>query len=166
MAKQNQEIEEMTYKILVLQGPNLNLLGQRETSIYGEVTLEELHIRLEEDARVLGMDIQFYQSNHEGYLIDRIHEGKMDSIHGIIINPGGLTHTSVALRDALVGVDLPFVEIHISNIYSREPFRHHSYLSDRAIGVIAGFGLDGYRLALRGLVDYLTRGNNPMDMRE
>lgn len=130
--------------ILVINGPNLNLLGRREPEVYGSTTLEQLEERLREDARRLAVGVEFFQSNHEGQIIDRIHKAFLEEkIDGILINPGGLTHTSVALRDALLGVKIPFIEIHISNVHAREPFRHHSYLSDAAIGVIAGLGITG-----------------------
>lgn len=141
--------------ILVLQGPNLNLLGEREKGVYGLMTLEDLHLQLLEDAGSMGVKISFFQSNHEGALIDRIHDARVEGVDGVIINPGGLTHTSVSLRDALVGTVLPFIEVHISNVYAREEFRHHSFLSAKAAGVIAGLGGEGYRLALQGLVHIL-----------
>ena len=143
-------------KILVIQGPNLNLLGKREPGVYGTQTLADVEEGLQRLADGLGVELAFFQSNHEGALIDTVQAapGEMD---GILINPGGLTHTSVALRDALVGVGLPFVEVHISNVHARESFRHHSYLSDVASGTVSGFGLVGYELGLRGLVDGLRR---------
>lgn len=142
--------------ILVINGPNLNLLGRREPEVYGSTTLEQLEERLREDARRLAVRVEFFQSNHEGQIIDRIHKAFLEEkIDGILINPGGLTHTSVALRDALLGVKIPFIEIHISNVHAREPFRHHSYLSDVAFGVIAGLGITGYRFGLAALVERL-----------
>lgn len=144
------------YKILVLQGPNLNLLGQREPGIYGTTTLEELHLQLEEKAADMGLDIQFFQSNSEGALIDRIHEARLEEVDGIIINAGGLTHTSVSLADALASVVIPYIEIHISNVHARESFRHHSYLSAGASGIIVGFGMAGYDLSLDGIVNILN----------
>jgi len=135
--------------ILVLHGPNLNLLGTREPAVYGSTTLNDIELSLMELAAEAGSTLQSFQSNHEGVLIDRIHAARTDGTSFILINPGGLTHTSVALRDALAGVALPFVEVHLSNIHRREPFRHHSYLSDIAEGVICGLGAEGYRLALR-----------------
>lgn len=134
--------------ILVLHGPNLNLLGTREPEVYGRTTLAEINADLEKIASDAGIRLQFLQSNHEGGLIDRIHAARTDGTEFIIINPGGLTHTSVALRDALAGVALPFMEVHLSNVHAREPFRHHSYLSDLAVGVICGLGAQGYRAAL------------------
>lgn len=144
------------FKVLVLQGPNLNMLGRRETGVYGDRTLEDVHDQLREEAARLGISIGFLQSNHEGVLIDAIHRAPMDSVDGILINPGGLTHTSVALRDALASVQLPFVEIHISNVHAREEFRHHSYLNAIASGIIVGFGIYGYVLGLSGLVQRLV----------
>ena len=135
--------------ILVLNGPNLNLLGTREPQIYGATTLPMIEAELKQLAAVAGTSLQCFQSNHEGALIDRIHAARTDGTRFIMINPGGLTHTSVALRDALAGVALPFIEIHISNVHAREEFRHHSYLSGIASGVIVGLGVNGYRLALQ-----------------
>ena len=134
--------------ILVLHGPNLNLLGTREPHVYGHDTLPQIDAELARIATDAGATLQSLQSNHEGVLIDRIHAARLDGTHFIIINPGGLTHTSVALRDALAGVALPFIEVHISNVHKREAFRHHSYLSEIAAGVIVGLGVNGYRLAL------------------
>lgn len=134
--------------ILVLHGPNLNLLGTREPQVYGHTTLDEINADLADIATKAGDSLQSFQSNHEGALIDRIHAARIDGTRFIIINPGGLTHTSVALRDALAGVGLPFIEVHLSNIYKREAFRHHSYLSAIAVGTVCGLGPDGYRLAL------------------
>ena len=134
--------------ILVLHGPNLNLLGTREPHVYGHDTLPQIDAELARIATDAGATLQSLQSNHEGVLIDRIHAARLDGTHFIIINPGGLTHTSVALRDALAGVALPFIEVHISNVHQREAFRHHSYLSEIAAGVIVGLGVNGYRLAL------------------
>ena len=139
----------MPRKILVLNGPNLNLLGTREPAVYGHTTLADVEAQLKRQADELGAAIDFLQSNHEGVLIDRIHAARLDGTAFIVINPGGLTHTSVALRDALAGVAIPFVEVHISNVHKREAFRHHSYLSDVAEGVIAGLGTGGYSAALR-----------------
>lgn len=134
--------------ILVLHGPNLNLLGTREPQVYGHTTLAEIDADLARMAAEAGDSLQSLQSNHEGVLIDRIHAARTDGTRFIVINPGGLTHTSVALRDALAGVGLPFIEVHISNVHRREAFRHHSFLSEIAVGVIAGLGPLGYRLAL------------------
>lgn len=135
-------------KILVLHGPNLNLLGQRETHFYGSDTLEAINARLVDGGRKVGVAVETYQSNAEAPLIDRIHTAKNDETGYIIINPAAFTHTSVALRDALSAVRIPFIEVHLSNIHAREPFRHHSYFSDLAAGVIAGLGAFGYELAL------------------
>jgi len=138
-------------RILVINGPNLNLLGQRETSIYGEVTLTSIERMVGERAGEMGLDVEFFQSNSEGELIDRIHAAQEQKVAGIIINPGGYTHTSVALRDALLAVSIPFIEVHISNVARREPFRQVSYFSDIALGTITGLGPHGYVLALEGL---------------
>ena len=135
-------------RILVLHGPNLNLLGTREPHLYGHDTLAQIDAELSRIATDAGAELQSQQSNHEGVLIDRIHATRLDGTHFIIINPGGLTHTSVALRDALAAVALPFIEVHVSNVHQREAFRHHSYLSEIASGVIVGLGVNGYRLAL------------------
>ncbi len=135
--------------ILVLHGPNLNLLGTREPDVYGRITLAQIDEDLAKIAAQAGVALHSLQSNHEGVLIDRIHIARSDGTRFILINPGGLTHTSVALRDALAAVALPFIEVHLSNIHRREAFRHHSYLSALAEGVICGLGADGYRLALQ-----------------
>ena len=139
--------------ILALHGPNLNLLGLREPEVYGRDRLEAIDERLRERALAAGARLQSFQSNHEGELIDRIQAARREGVDFIIINPGGLTHTSVALRDALVGVAIPFIEVHLSNIFAREAFRRESYLSDKAVGVISGLGALGYELAL----DYACR---------
>ena len=135
--------------ILVLHGPNLNLLGAREPRIYGKETIQSINVRLSRMARSEGATLQVFQSNHEGVLIERIQGAKQQRISWIIVNPGGLTHTSVALRDAFAAVKIPFIEVHLSNIYSREPFRRHSYFSDLAVGTICGLGSRGYDLALQ-----------------
>ena len=135
-------------KVLVLHGPNLNLLGMREPAVYGSTTLDDVNHRLQEIAKHSGAEIDIFQSNWEGALIDRIQAARTEGIQFIVINPGGLTHTSVALRDAFAGVQIPFIEVHVSNVYAREAFRHHSYLSPLAAGVIAGLGVIGYELAL------------------
>lgn len=142
--------------ILLLNGPNLNLLGTREPHIYGADTLADVERRFTEEAQALGLSARCFQSNHEGALIDRIHAARLDGTRGIVINPGGLTHTSVSLRDALAGVALPVVEVHISNVHKREEFRHHSFISGVADGVIAGLGVMGYSAALRYLAAKLT----------
>ncbi len=138
----------MTRKLLLLNGPNLNLLGSREPATYGHTTLSEIEQAAVLQAQQAGAELSYFQSNHEGALIDRIHAARQEGVAAIIINPGGLTHTSVALRDALAGVAIPFIEVHISNVHKREEFRHHSYLSAVAVGVICGLGPDGYRLAV------------------
>ncbi|MGB4346416.1 MAG: type II 3-dehydroquinate dehydratase [Burkholderiaceae bacterium] len=138
----------MAINLLVLNGPNLNLLGSREPSVYGATTLPEVEQAAAAQAAAANAKLACFQSNHEGALIDRIHLAKRDGVDAIVINPGGLTHTSVALRDALAGVAIPFIEVHISNVHSRESFRHHSYLSELAAGVICGLGVDGYRIAI------------------
>lgn len=139
----------MAQHILVLHGPNLNLLGTREPDVYGSDTLSDINQRLQAMAAQDGAHCSVYQSNHEGALIDRIQAAAHDQTDFIIINAAAYTHTSVALRDALAAVQIPFVEVHISNVYQREPFRHHSYLADLARGVIAGLGIFGYEAALR-----------------
>lgn len=140
--------------VLVLHGPNLNLLGLREPKVYGKTTLAQIDDSLRSDAEKLQVKIVCLQSNHEGALVDAIHNAR--ALHsGILINPGAYTHTSVAIRDALAGVMLPTVEVHLSNIYTREEFRHHSYIAPVAIGQISGFGADSYRLGLQALINYL-----------
>lgn len=142
--------------ILILHGPNLNLLGQREPTIYGSQTLVELDQQILQLGQQLGVEIETFQSNHEGVLIDRLHQSLQDGTAGILINPGGLTHTSVALRDAIVALSVPVVEVHLSNIHSREDFRKHSFISPVASGVICGFGADSYLLALRAVLAKLN----------
>ena len=138
----------MAKNILLLNGPNLNLLGSRELEVYGSTTLADVERAALEQASQGGAKLTAFQSNHEGALIDRIHAAKKEGIDAIVINPGGLTHSSVSLRDALAGVTIPFVEVHVSNIHQRETFRHHSYLSGIAVGVICGLGIDGYTAAI------------------
>jgi 3-dehydroquinate dehydratase-2 len=138
----------MVQQLLLLNGPNLNLLGTREPAVYGSGTLADIETAATAQAEAAGATLACFQSNHEGALIDRIHAARTEGVDYIVINPGGLTHTSVALRDALAGVDIPFVEVHLSNIHQRESFRHHSYLSGIAKGVICGLGADGYRFAI------------------
>jgi 3-dehydroquinate dehydratase II len=138
-------------KLLLINGPNLNLLGTREPGVYGHMTLPAIEAALAQQASTEGFILTTFQSNHEGALIDRIHQAKVDDIDGIVINPGGYTHTSVAMRDALTAVSIPFVEVHLSNVYKREAFRKHSYFSDIAAGVIAGMGWKGYCYALQFL---------------
>lgn len=139
---------EAKNKILVISGPNLNLLGTREPDKYGKTTLSEITSSLAERCKALNIEFDHFQSNHEGFIIDRLHEARTDGTTGIIINPAAFTHTSVAIRDALLGIDIPFVEIHISNVHSREAFRHHSYFSDKAAAVILVMGAYGYVAAL------------------
>lgn len=141
--------------ILVINGPNLNLLGLREKAIYGAETLADLESLLKNKAELLGLNIEHFQSNHEGAIVDKIHSVR-GKVSYIIINAGAYTHTSVAIRDALLGVEIPFYEVHISNIHKREEFRHHSYLSDIAEGVIVGFGLQGYLYALEQIAYKLS----------
>ena len=144
----------MAKRILVLNGPNLNMLGTRQPEVYGRTTLGEIESAMRDLAESLApeVDLSFFQSNHEGALIDAVQQSTGE-IDAIIINPGGLTHTSVALRDALVGADRPVVEVHMSNIHARESFRHHSYIAPIAVGQIAGFGAAGYLLALRSVIE-------------
>ncbi len=140
--------------ILVLHGPNLNLLGQREPGVYGSATLEDINRLLETEAQALQVKLSALQSNHEGVLVDAIQAAR-DEHSGLLINAGAYTHTSVAIRDAIAGVNIPTVEVHLSNIYRREPFRHHSYIAAIAIGQISGFGPNSYRLGLQALVHHL-----------
>ena len=142
--------------ILVLNGPNLNMLGKREPAIYGARTLEDINADLKKTADKLGVSLAFFQSNHEGALVDTI-QSALNLHQGILINPGAYTHTSVAIRDAISAVAIPTVEVHLSNIHQREAFRHHSYIAPVAIGQISGFGADSYRLGLEGLVSYLRK---------
>jgi len=141
--------------ILILNGPNLNLLGVREPQIYGADTLADIEEACLERAAALGLEIEFRQSNHEGQLVDWIQEAR-ENAHGIVINPGGYTHTSVAILDALRAAEVPVIEVHISNIHRREPFRHRSYVSQAATGIIAGFGAHGYVLALEAMARLLV----------
>jgi len=142
-------------KILVIHGPNLNMLGKREPDVYGHQSLDEINAALKAQADRLGLYIETFQSNHEGEIVDKIQQAH-DSFHGIIINPAAYTHTSIAIRDALIMLDIPVVEIHLSNIYKRESFRHVSMISDIATAQIAGFGPYGYMLALKGLAQQLS----------
>jgi len=146
----------MSTRVLILHGPNLNLLGQREPDVYGQQTLADINDSLSLLAVELEAEVDTFQSNHEGDLIDKIHSASNDGFAGIIINPGGLTHTSVALRDAISSVALPVIEAHLSNIHARESFRHHSYVAGVVVGQVSGFGAMSYQLALRGLVAHLS----------
>lgn len=141
--------------LLVVHGPNLNLLGTREPEVYGRDTLADIDARLLAQAQAAGVALVSFQSNHEGALIDRIHAARLDGTRFVLINPGAYTHTSIALRDALAGVALPFIEVHLSNVHRREAFRQHSYLSDLAVGVICGLGAQGYELALQAALKRL-----------
>ena len=142
-------------KLLALHGPNLNLLGEREPELYGATTLEEINQGLMAAAGQLGHSLEHFQSNAEHGLVDRIHQARQEGVEFIIINPGAFTHTSIALRDALAGVAIPFIEVHLSNVFAREEFRRHSYLSELAVAVISGAGAGGYRLALQAAVEKL-----------
>ena len=144
-------------KLLVLHGPNLNLLGVREPDIYGRETLADINNQLAQHAHAAGHELAWYQSNAEHELIGRIHQARDEQVDYILINPGAFTHTSVALRDALAAVGIPFIELHMSNVHAREPFRRHSYLSDLAVGVICGFGSASYRLALEAALAKLEQ---------
>lgn len=143
-------------RILVIHGPNLNLLGTREPEHYGRTTLADINLALAQLAATADVDLEAFQSNHEGALIERIHAAREQGVRAIIINPAAYTHTSVALRDALAGVAIPFVEVHLSNVHARESFRHHSYFSDLAMGVICGLGHEGYRFALEYLLNKIN----------
>lgn len=144
--------------VAVVHGPNLRLLGKREPDVYGTDTLADVNARLAEEASALGVQLEFFQSNHEGEILDYL-EDAAGRVDGFLVNPGAFTHTSVALRDALVGVSRPFVEVHLSNTAAREPFRRHSYLSDVAAGVVFGFGVESYVLGLRGLASRISKKN-------
>ena len=144
-------------KVAVIHGPNLRLLGKREPEVYGHDSLDDVNGRLAELGTELGLELETFQSNHEGELLDFI-ESAARRVDGFLINPGAFTHTSIALRDALVGVERPFVEVHLSNTAGRERFRRHSYLSGVAAGVVYGFGIDSYLLGLRGLASRISRG--------
>jgi len=145
-------------KILLLNGPNLNLLGQREPQLYGFTTLADVAARAQALVNAAGHDFEHLQSNSELALIERLHAARTDQTAFIVINPGAFTHQSVALRDAMVAADIPFIEVHVSNVHAREPFRHRSLFSDRAAGVIIGFGTDGYEMALNAVLRQLATG--------
>ncbi|WP_139851955.1 type II 3-dehydroquinate dehydratase [Acinetobacter pullicarnis] len=145
----------MRSTVLVIHGPNLNLLGKREPEVYGHLTLADINQDLLAKAQAQQIDLEHFQSNWEGAVVDRIHQAQLDGVQFIIINPAALTHTSVAIRDALLGVAIPFIEVHLSNVHSREAFRHHSYLSDKAVGVICGLGAKGYTYALSYAIEHL-----------
>jgi 3-dehydroquinate dehydratase-2 len=147
----------MDKTIWVLHGPNLNLLGTREPGVYGSTTLAQIDTMLRDEGAAAGVRVESFQSNHEGALVERIHAARDAKVDFILINPAAYTHTSVAIRDALAGVAIPFVEIHLSNVHKREPFRHHSYFSDLAVGVIAGLGPTGYRCALQFAIETVRR---------
>ncbi len=146
---------QLDASVLVLHGPNLNLLGNREPDIYGRTTLADIHAGMADRAKACGVRLESFQSNHEGELIDRVQSAREQGVGFIIINPGGYTHTSVALRDAFAAVEIPFIEVHLSNVHAREAFRRHSYFSDIAVGVIAGLGAQGYELALEAALSRL-----------
>jgi 3-dehydroquinate dehydratase-2 len=148
----------MSNSILLINGPNLNLLGTREPAVYGSTTLPDVVSAAQSQGKDLGIKVEDFQSNHEGAIIDRIHDAR-GNVDFIIINPGGLTHTSVALRDALAGVAIPFLEVHISNVHAREEFRHRSFLSDKAVGVICGLGVFGYTAAINFVAQKLSADN-------
>ncbi|HRC60592.1 3-dehydroquinate dehydratase 1 [Candidatus Propionivibrio aalborgensis] len=143
-------------KLLVLHGPNLNLLGTREPNYYGLATLSDINLALARRAAAVGAELESFQSNHEGALIERVHAAREQRVRYIILNPAAYTHTSIALRDAMAASGIPFVEVHLSNVHSRETFRHHSYFSDLAVGVITGLGSEGYLLALEYLLSQIN----------
>ena len=147
--------------ILVIHGPNLNLLGMREPEVYGHLTLDDINQKLIAQAQNASVSLNTFQSNWEGAIVDRIHQAQKEGIQFIIINPAALTHTSVAVRDALLGVAIPFIEVHLSNVHAREAFRHHSYLSDKAVGVICGLGAKGYAAALDFAIDKIQPSTQP-----
>ena len=142
-------------RIGVVHGPNLNLLGTREPEVYGRATVDDVNAAVGALAAELGVEVEFFQSNHEGALVDHVQEAA-GRVRGFVVNAGAYTHTSIALRDALAGVARPYVEVHLSNVFARERFRHRSYLAPGAVGVVSGFGAESYRLGLRGLVEYLN----------
>lgn len=144
-------------KLLLLHGPNLNLLGQRETDIYGDLTLEAINSAAKKQVEAANIEFRSLQSNSESQLVDTIQQSKADNVSLIVINPAAYTHTSVAIRDALLAVEIPFIEVHLSNPHRREPFRHHSYFSDIAEAVVAGFGADSYRYALDAAIKIIQK---------
>ncbi|WP_374294693.1 type II 3-dehydroquinate dehydratase [Acinetobacter sp.] len=146
----------MQTRILLIHGPNLNLLGQREPEVYGSMTLDDINVQLTKKAESANITLEHFQSNWEGAIIDRIHQASAKNSQFIIINPAALTHTSVGVRDALLGVAIPFIEVHLSNVHARESFRHHSFLSDKAVGVICGLGARGYDYALDFATQHLA----------
>ena len=146
----------MQTRILLIHGPNLNLLGQREPEVYGSMTLDDINVQLTKKAESANITLEHFQSNWEGAIIDRIHQASVENYQFIIINPAALTHTSVGVRDALLGVAIPFIEVHLSNVHARESFRHHSFLSDKAVGVICGLGARGYDYALDFATQHLA----------
>lgn len=143
-------------RVLVLHGPNLNLLGSREPEVYGHATLADINAALKQQGQAAGVMVDCFQSNHEGDLIDRVQAAPAEGVDFVLINPAGYSHTSIALRDALAAVAIPFIEVHLSNIHAREPFRHHSHFSALAAGLICGLGPDGYRLALDAAIARLS----------
>ena len=147
----------MNKTVWVLHGPNLNLLGTREPDTYGHTTLAQIDSDLQQVGEAFGVDVASFQSNHEGALVEHIHAARSAGVSFIVINPAAFTHTSVAIRDALAAVAIPYIEVHLSNVHRREAFRHHSYLSDLAVGVIAGLGPSGYRFALQFAIDSISR---------
>lgn len=158
---QNADSSDVKPRLLVLHGPNLNMLGTREPEIYGHTTLADIHRAMEAQAHAAGVQLESFQSNSEGELINRVQSAASEGIRFIIINPAGYTHTSVALRDALAAVAIPYIEVHLSNIHARETFRHHSFFSDLAEGVICGLGHEGYTLALTAALTRLGRPLHP-----
>lgn len=148
--------EENKPKILVIHGPNLNMLGRREQSLYGDATLEEIDAQIKQTARECGMIAETFQSNHEGELVEKIHQA-IDRYSALIINPAAYTHTSIAIRDALLILDIPIIEVHLSNIYQREPFRHKSFIADIVTARITGLGKEGYMMAVRGVGKIIQR---------
>lgn len=151
----------MNSSILVIHGPNLNLLGKREPDVYGHLTLDDINLQLIIQAQKAAIHLDTFQSNWEGAIVDRIHQAQLEAVKFILINPAALTHTSVAVRDALLGVAIPYIEVHLSNVHAREAFRHHSYLSDKAVGVICGLGAKGYSFALDYAIEKIQPTTQP-----